>query len=301
METQATKQNNEKLYLAIIALLVLICGVLSWQLFESKSNYQVIAAAKQDVESERNDLKNELNQMLKQYDELKTDNQEISAEMLQQQKQIKDLLDQVENSKGNAVLVARFRKEVVTLRTVMKSYVVTIDSLNTLNKQLFSENEQVKTELGSEKNKNEALVGKTKEMEGVIAKASQLKAITVKLSAVRLRSTGTQIETDRASKAEILKACFKIAENATAKAGLKTVYIKIIRPDGTILSENASESTILESINSSYSAKRELDYQNKESELCVYTKAKSTLPTGNYTVQIFEAGTKIGSGSLQLK
>ncbi|HEX4887000.1 MAG TPA: hypothetical protein VFV37_03045, partial [Luteibaculaceae bacterium] len=174
--TPSNKPTQERVYLIIIAVLTLAVGVLSYQLITLRTSYQQISMQRSNLEGERNDLKEELNSMLQQYDKLKTDNNKLTAEMQAQKDQIKNLLDQIEKNKGNVTLIAKYRREVVTLRTIMKSYVVTIDSLNTVNQQLTEENVQVKTELGSVKNRAEELAGKNAEMSGLIAKASILKA-----------------------------------------------------------------------------------------------------------------------------
>lgn len=294
------KRSNDKIYLAIIAVLVVICGVLTWKVFDYRSNYENISVQRDNVEKDRNQLRDELQEMLKQYDELKTDNEKVSSEMLAQKEQIKGLLEQVEKNKGNVTLIARYKKEVVTLRTVMRSYVITIDSLNTVNQQLYSENTQVKEELGSEKNKTQQLQGQTQEMAGIIAKASLLKASGVNSSGVRLRSSGSQVETDRAANTEIIKTCFQIVENSTARAGSKTIYVRIQKPDGSVMS-TLSETGTFEGTTGPFSARKEIDYNNKAEDLCIYSNATKGLTPGKYSVQIYESGTRIGAGSFTLK
>ncbi len=296
------KRNNEKIYLGIIALLVVVCAVLAWQLFETKTNYQFVSVQRNNAENERNQLKEELKGMLEQYDKLKTDNKELSTEMLAQQAQIKDLLKQIDQNKGNATLVAKFRREVVTLRTVMRSYVVTIDSLNTLNQQLFTENSQVKTELGSVKSKANELEGRNQEMSGIISKAAILKTYGITISTLRLRTNGKQQETDRASKTEIFKTCFNLAENNTTKPGVKTIYVRVVKPDGTVVSAGSSaEAIMIEGVAITMSAKREIEYNNKEQNVCIFANSPVGLTPGNYQVQLFEGGYKIGSSSVALK
>jgi FtsZ-binding cell division protein ZapB len=295
----AEKRSNEKIYLGIIALLVVICGILTWKVFDYRTYYENISVQRDNAEKDRNQLRSELQEMLKQYDELKTDNEKVTSEMLAQKEQIKDLLDQVEKNKGNVTLIARYKKEVVTLRTVMRSYVVTIDSLNTLNQQLSTENTQVKEELGSERNKTQQLQGQTQEMAGIIAKASVLKANSISVTGIRLRTTGSQVETDRAANTEIFRACFQVAENSTARPGSRVIYLRIMRPDGSVIS--AGETSVFEGTTGSYSARKDIDYNNKAEELCMYANAPKGMAPGKYLLHIFESGTRIGSSSITLK
>ncbi len=296
------KKNNERLYLGIIAILTVVVAILAWQLINTSSNYQNVSLQRDNIEGERNELKEELNSMLQQYDKLKTDNSELSAEMIAQKEQIKGLLEQIDKNKGNVTLIAKYRREVTTLRTIMKSYVVTIDSLNTLNHQLFEENTQVKTELGSVRNKAEQLAGQNSEMSGIIAKASVLKTYGMSIGALRVRSNGKQQDTDRAKNTEIFKACFKIAENNTAQPGLKTIYIRITDQQGnTVVGTSATEAVMIQGAAVTMSAKREIEYKNNEQEMCIYANAPADLDVGKYSIQLYESGYLIGSGSILLK
>lgn len=296
------KRNNEKIYLGIIALLAVVCAVLTWQLIEQRANYQTVAMERSNIESERNELKEELNSMLNQYDKLKTNNQKLSTEMKAQEAKIKELLGEIDKNKGNVTLIAKYKREVVTLRTIMKSYVVTIDSLNTVNQQLTTENTQVKTELGDVKSQASQLRGQNDEMTGIIAKASLLKTYEVAVDGVRVRSNGKQQETDRAKTTEIIRVCFKVGENNTTRAGAKSIYIRVIKPDGsTLVGSGAPEAVTIDGKQTSMSGRREIVYKNEEQDMCIYANADGSMNPGNYTIQIFESGSKIGSASLNLK
>ncbi|MES2628565.1 MAG: hypothetical protein V4616_06305 [Bacteroidota bacterium] len=296
------KRNNEKIYLGVIAALSILCAVLSWQLFESKSNYQNISVQRDTVEKERNQLKEELSGMLKQYDQLKTNNKEITAEMQAQRQQIEDLLGEIDKNKGNVTLIGKYKREVTTLRTIMKSYVVTIDSLNTLNKQLFTENTEVKNELGNVKNRAQELQGKNEEMNGIIAKASVLKTYSLSAGSLRVTTNGRQQETDRATKAEIFRLCFKVGENSTARPGSRTLYLRVVKPDGSVVTgKGGGESISSDGGSLLTSSRKDIDYRNDEIELCMYANAPDGLTPGTYTLQLFESGTRIGSTTISLK
>lgn len=298
--TPSNKPTQERVYLIIIAVLTLAVGVLSYQLITLRTSYQQISMQRSNLEGERNDLKEELNSMLQQYDKLKTDNNKLTAEMQAQKDQIKNLLDQIEKNKGNVTLIAKYRREVVTLRTIMKSYVVTIDSLNTVNQQLTEENVQVKTELGSVKNRAEELAGKNAEMSGLIAKASILKASGLTASALRLRSSGRQQETDRAKNCELFKLCFTLNENKTTQAGNKTLYLKISKPNGA-LATAALETIPVGGVGEAISAKKTVNYTNSDIDLCLFANASADLPIGKYKLELFESNTLIATSYLELK
>jgi len=293
------RRNNEKLYLGIIAILTLVCGILAWQLFETKTNYQFISVQRNNSENEKNQLKDELKGMLEQYDKLKTDNQELSAEMLAQEEKIKGLLKEIDENKGT---IGKYKREVVTLRTIMRSYVVTIDSLNTLNQELYSVNNQLSTENNQVKSRAQELEGRNNEMSGIISKAAILKTYGISVVAMRMKSSGKPQETDRAGKTELFKTCFKLGENNTAKAGTKSIFVRIVKPDGTVVTgDGTAESVMVEGAALMMSARREIEYNNKEQDVCIFSNNRIGLIPGTYQVQLFENSYKIGASTIVLR
>ncbi len=302
-ENKETQQLQKKLnlYAYLIMALIVLSGVLGWQLFETKTDVRLIAFEKGDVEKERDRVKEELEDMLEQYDDLKDENSELTDEMIQQQKQIKDLLDEVEKNKGDLRLLGKYKKEVGTLRVVLKSYVYTIDSLNVANQALESENIQIKEELGNVKNQNQRLSTQTREMEGIIQKASVLQAMNVGLTAIKVGTAGRQIETNRVSRAEIFKACFTIPSNSTTKSGMKSIFIRIVDPNGLTITENPEEIELTDGTRVIVSAKKEFEYLNQQEEMCVYAKPTMELTEGDYTILLYESGEQIAKSSLNLR
>lgn len=293
---------REKIYLGVIIGLTLLCGVLTWQVFSTKTEVQNISVAKNNAETERNEIKDELNEMLQQYDEMSTDNEQLSAEVLAQKDQIKDMLDQIEKNKGNVRLIRKYKKEVGTLRTIMKGYVVTIDSLNTLNQTLVSENTTIKGDLSQSRSKNENLQKENEELGGIVVKASLLKTFNVGFEGLKLRSNGNQSETSRANKVELFKSCFTVAENQITKPGDKDLFVRVIQPNGTVI-KNTSEDTFKSAAGDDlvYSAKRTINYQNAQMDVCIYVNLDAEMAEGEYTIEIFDLGEKIGIAKLELK
>jgi len=308
METKPEKKTpetnpREKIYIAVIVGLALLCGVLTWQVFSTKTEVQNISLAKDNAETERNDLKDELSEMLQQYDDMSTDNEQLTAEVIAQKEQIKDMLDQIEKNKGNVSLIRKYKKEVGTLRTIMKGYVVTIDSLNTLNMTLVTENTSIKGDLSQTRVKNENLQKENQELGGIVVKASLLKTFNVTFEGVKLRSNGNQSETSRASKVEVLKTCFTVAENQITKPGDKDLFLRIIKPDGNVL-ENTAGDTFMSAAGDKlvYSAKRNVNYQNAQMDICMYANVEEgSLAEGVYKLELFDLGEKIGAATLELK
>ena len=299
------KSNVNKILVLIIALLTIFCGVLLWQFLEQKKTTTVEVAEKQKVIEEKDALSVELENMLQEYESLKSDNTAIQAELDQQKQQIERLLADVEKHKGNAVMMAKYKKETVTLRSIMQNYVVTIDSLNTLNQNLNQENVKVRGELGQQQTRYEELNKEKESLTKTVAVASQLDALSPNAAGVYYKSNGKEIETNKAKKAEKIKVCFTLSENKIAKKGPKDIYVRIISPDGKILAEGADESYMFtyDGIRGVYSAKKTMDYNNEQITGCTSFKIKegANFPEGKYIAEIYADEANIGTVSFEMK
>ncbi|TXC78981.1 coiled-coil domain-containing protein [Luteibaculum oceani] len=292
--------SREKLYLGIIAFLVIACGALSWMMFENRSTIEQINLYNENLAQDKNALNDELNEMLAQYNELETDNTELQEEIITQKEKIEELQDEIAKNKGNIALIRKYKREVTTLRTIMKGYVVTIDSLNTLNKTLITENTNIKQQLSSTQQEYNRLNSTAQELKGKVKKASILQTFNVLFEGIRLRNSGKQSETGRARRIEILKVCFTLGENITTAPGKKKIYIAVENSEGqVILPKQNGQDPDAPPV---YTEMREVEYENEQMDVCIYANLNGEeLPEGDYLVKIFEAGEQIGSARESFK
>lgn len=299
------KSNVNKILILIIALLTVFCGVLVWQYIELNKAVKVEVAEKMEVTEEKDALTVELENMLAEYDNLQSNNQTLQGEMDQQREKIEELLKEVQKHKGNTALMVKYKKETETLRKIMQNYVVTIDSLNTLNINLKRENFDVKSELNVQQTKYEELNKEKSNLVQRVENASILNTISAIGTAVQYKSSGKEVETNRARKAEKIKVCFTLGENKIAQQGPRDVYVRILSPEGKVLAEGADDSYMFsfDGIRGLYSAKRKVEYQNEVITGCAYFTVKEgeTLPGGNYIADIYADKAKIGSVNFDLK
>jgi hypothetical protein len=251
------------------------------------------------VTSEKDNVTQLLEEMLSQYDTLNTENEQIRTEMEAQRQQIEDLMNKVKN--GNYSL-AKARKEAETLRKIMKGYVVTIDSLNQVNQALTAENLETKQQLGEVTGQKQALEQQTAEQKALIAKGAVLHATVHNAGALFLRNSGKQVDTDRASKAEMVKSCFTLGENRVTNGGTKMLYMRIISPDGSVLPANDADNRFtFNGVQGEFSVKREVNYQNQPVDVCMFYTASGKLSTGQYIVEIYESGSLVSKTTFDLK
>jgi len=181
--------------------------------------------------SEKDSLANELRLMIHGYDTLKSNNDTLNAQLEKEQDRIKQLLAINAN---NVQLIRTYRAEIGTMRNIMKSYIVQIDSLNTRNKILIAENEQIRGEISQVTRTNVELSKVREDLSAKVEIASVVQAKDI----IVLGLNQKRKDTDRIDRMSTLSVCFTLRENPIAAAGRKTVYMRVIRPDGLVITDS---------------------------------------------------------------
>jgi peptidoglycan hydrolase CwlO-like protein len=302
--TDSTDSNSKKLLIAVVILAIttLVLGIL---VFTKSQTVEVKEDAISGLRLEQLQLENDLQDMLIQYDTVTVSNSQLSAEITAQQEQIKEMLKEIDKHKDDAYIISKLKKEAGTLRDIMKGYLVTIDSLNTMNKDLIRDNDYLAGELIDAKTKTKQLESSKENLESIVATGSILQSLEMTAVGLIMRNNGTQKETNRANKTEIIRTCAKIGENRIASAGRKTIYLRIISQDGVVLQPEMADdqSFDFDGVSGKYTVKRAFDYTNESVDVCVFfnVPAEFEMPEGNYIVEMYEGGALIGRADFDLK
>lgn len=297
--SSGSKNRSSTGLLVLVVLLLLSNVVMFWMLMQRGKEVEQTEQKVAAVTSEKENVTMMLENMLSSYDTLKTDNEQLTTEMEFQKQQIEELLDKVK--KGNYSL-SKAQKEIETLKGIMKGYIYTIDTLNQRNQQLLAQNATITQELGEVKGQKDALSTEKAALEGKIAKGAVLHATAISSGALWMRNNGKQVDTDKAKKAEMVKCCFTLGQNSVTDAGNKTLYMRVISPDGSVLpAGDANNRFKFNGVEGEYSAKREVNYQNQPVDACIFWNGTSEMRTGQYIVEIYESGAKVSESKFTLK
>jgi hypothetical protein len=249
------------------------------------------------------DLKTDFQNMLKTYDAL-IQKDESKADSLNIQKdKIQKLINEINtNKKMSASQLFQLRKENETLRSIMKSYVMQIDSLNTLNLKLTSDLDQTTTKLTSTVVERDQYKQDAEEKTEQVKKGSRLQAYNFSSEGLKMKLNNTTEPTNRARTVIQMRSTFTISENPITAPGKKSVYMQIINPDGKTLQSRSSNTITTDLGTIAYSDKKEIDYQNQRVDLSIFydLKGEEALK-GNYKVKIYCEGILIGTDSFTLK
>lgn len=314
-------KKRDGLYIILILLLLGGIGYLAYQLSESNKLINQCSNEKTDLENEMiamNDMLNaegmdmgdnvrqNLENMLTMYNQMESDNVALNDSMSLQKEKIQGLLAELEKAKGDkryyANTVLKLQKETETLRSIMKDYIRTIDSLNTVNGVLTVDLNKTLENLDQMTESRNTYQATSEELTEKVNKGSKLTAFGFVSEGIKERSTGSYKEEERASRCSHIRSCFSLGENAIASAGNKMVYMRIISPSGSVLSSSNSNTLQSESGQSLiYSDKKSVNYQNKSVDLCIFYELGVEIEGGNYVTEIYCEGVKIGTDNFVLK
>ncbi len=282
-------QKNKSGLMFILFLVIALLAVVTWLYIAQRQTTDEIRTV---LTEEKDSLQSHLIQLRTGYDDLMTDNDSINTQLIIEKEKIVDLLAEIKTVKAiNYSKIKQMQNELGTLRAVAKSYVRQIDSLNTMNQELVAENILVKNEIKAAKSVNVDLEEQNKDLSGKVELASALR--TENLEATPLNKRGKP--NNRINKIVKIKVSFRIKENVLADAGERDVYVRIAGPDDYILAKSEDDLFEYEGQEIVYSAKRPVDYINKNLDVIVYWDNNGALLQGAYEVYIFADGNEIGT------
>lgn len=286
---------NRKVFIPLIVVIVLlVCGV-AWLTLNLNRQKQANEDMQELAELDKKEMENEYQRFAEQYSEMKSrvNNDSIIAQLTREQLRTQQLLRELRSVKASdAREITRLKKELATCRAVIRSYVLEIDSLNRLNKNLTDENTRVRGQYEEATRQIEGLSADKESLSEKVAIASQLDATAIQM--VMLDKKGRQ--TSKIKRAKQLRVSFIIARNVTATNGVRTIYIRITTPAGTVLG-NAGTFPY-ENRQLQCSMKRGVEYSGNETPVTLYYNISQFLGEGTYQVAIFADGHLIGSRSV---
>lgn len=278
----------------IVVLAFFLVGV-GWMYFSERKSSEKIQI---QLNAEKDTIAENLKKVMQEYNELETDNASLNLKLQEEQERAEKLYRELKRVRQVSFAeIKEYQKELGTLRAILRHMVVEIDSLNTLNQKLIAENIKVKQEVITSKKTIEGLEQRTEELSSTVAKGSVIRARSVVTTPLNRRGN----DVTRASRVEKIRVCFTLVENSIAKAGNRFAYIRILGPDGFILAKSSSDLFDFEGEKVVFSARREVDYQNQDVDLCIFYDNNGELVKGKYEVSVYLDGFLVGAGDFMLK
>lgn len=294
------KKTTVMIILAAVALALL--GVAGYFIFslneelkqEKENNEKYIQLAEMD----KKEMENEYAQFAMQYDEMKRSikNDSLLQRLNEEQNRANALLAELKKVKSDdAAEIARLKKELATVREVLRSYILQVDSLNRLNQSLRDENQMVKEQYNTATTQISSLTQEKQNLTKTVAIAAQLDATGVTLQAQNKKGKVAKKTKDITR----FVASFRISRNVTAKTGERKIYVRILKPTNDVVAQAGTFS--YESTSIGYSAMKVVEYNGEETPVTMYVNINEMLSAGTYKLYVFADGQMIGSSSFVME
>ncbi len=282
----------KKVMYVLIAVAVLLAGALAYVWWDKTSLVNELNIEKEELTSQMIALQND-------YATLSSDYDTINSQLDSSREEVSQLIERIKKTEAtNRSKMRQYEKELGTLRSIMRNYIVQIDSLNTLNKKLTADAAAARREAAESRRQSEELSKTVESLSDQVAVGSVIKARGLKLEAYN----ASDKVTDRSSRVVRMIATLSLVENDLAEKGPVRVYIRVKDPDGILLTNSSQRTfTVAGGEPMISTTSREVDYQGKEIDLGIYINDIPDFVKGIYTVEAYTEQTKLGDAELMLR
>ncbi len=293
-EVKGNPQDSKmkKIMYTLVAVAIVLAAALAFVWFERTSLVN-------DLNDEKQDLTQRMIELQNDYASLSSDYETINSQLDSSREEVSQLIERIKKTDAtNRAKMRQYEKELGTLRTIMRSYIVQIDSLNTLNKKLTADAAAARKEAAESRKKNAELKQTVESLSASVATGAILKGRAIRIDAYNASGKVT----DRSSRVVRLLTTLSLVENELAEKGPVRVYIRVKDPDGNLLTNASSrEFTVAGGEPMIASASREVDYQGAEVEMSIYLNDIPDYVKGIYTVEAFTEQASLGTAELMLR
>lgn len=313
------KKSSSATWILICIIALLAAGVLGWMYSKESKAFENCQASNTQMQLEMeamnnalsgyvdnttNDLKHDFKEMLATYDKLIEKDASKTDSLQAQKDSINVLLAQLTDNRNRSYYeISKLKKRNQTLREIMNRYLITIDSLHTLNVNLSTQLDETSSALNETQSERDKLKEQNVKNADLLVKGARLNAFNFNSSALRYKRLGDGTkEMVKAKSAEVISSTFTIGANKIAETGNKMIYMQIIDPNGQVFYKRPNDVTQIAGSEILYSGKREVNYQGQILDMTiVYNLEGKEIASGNYIINIFADGALIGKDTFTLK
>ena len=289
--------NKKIIIAAIVALLALLVGVAVYLYLNLQEQKSANVELEQLAALDKKEMENDYTRFALEYDELKKSIRDDSliVQLEKEQQRTKQLLQELKNVKAtDAAEITRLKKELETVRAVLRSYVLQVDSLQQLNLSLTVQRDEARAQYSEATTRISNLTSEKASLSEQVAIASQLDATAISISPQKDNGKSAK----RIKEISRFVVSFTITKNITAKAGNRTLYVRLTKPGNEVV--NRSGTFAYENKQLDYSATKSIEYNGEEQRATVYIPISEYVSPGTFHAYIFAEGTMIGTGSITI-
>ncbi|MBO2543825.1 MULTISPECIES: hypothetical protein [unclassified Salegentibacter] len=290
------KKNNTalKILTGVLAVALLALGIYTIKFYnEEKENKAILTKEKEVIEDELNDL-------IKKYDEAIDENQVMDQNLVDARNRIERLLDSVEDNEANLVLISRYRREISNLKSEKDRLFRVVDSLNRQNQMMSQTLDSTNVILQERTRVSDSLQTTNQDLSNKVDRAAQLKVTNLRGEGVIVRNSGKLVENDRTRRIDQIRTCFTITANDLAGPGERNMYVQVYNPENELVGDEI----VVEHEGGPmvYSAASKVYYENNELDVCLLANTnENRLLEGTYKVYVYADAILLGTASFNLR
>lgn len=303
-----SSNNRTLLVVGLILVLLSINGILLYMQRQAKNE---VVQKEQEVQSKNAELEDQI----KKFMALKNDFERQSQE-LQQMGMTNDSLEsriaavnadllQLRSFRASSFSVAdqkKFRTRAASLEGIIRKKDEEIVRLQADNKQLFGENNSLKSKQNEMNDSITTLKSTRQALAQKVTIASRLATSMMKINIITTK--GKEKEDDkavyRAKRVEKIKITYALSRNDVLEQGTKTVYLRLIEPDGATLTQGGGTFTI-DGQEQPYTASQEILFTNSNTPYTFVFSKGAPYKEGKHIIELYSGGFQIGTASFTLK
>jgi len=290
-------KNKQILWIILIAVLLITVVAAAIYIYRQQNEMKDL---QQQSELTKEELADEYNELVIDYEgyRMKVSNDSLVAKLETEQMKVQRLQEELRTVKAtNVKRINELKKELGTLRAILRNYVQQIDSLNRINEKLATENKQVNAKYQQATQTVSQLTKEKEQLTETVQLASRLDANNIAVNGL----TNKNKATNQIKKMAKIAVSFTVSKNITTPPGEKTIYICIMKPDDDVLIKSRGNVFVYENKEINYSSKRTITYEGEELPVTIYWDIEEYLSPGVYRVDIFAEGNLIGKKSFKLE
>jgi len=307
---EPSKDNRKLIYGLLIAALLGTWGYVIYDKSKSKETITQLQTQYSNVDSARNEIQEEYNDALARMDSLTGSNTQLSGQLSEKQKQLEQMKANIKSelSKKNAD-ISKLKSMINDFKGQVDNLYVTIDSLKTANQELTVTNQRVTAErdtISAQKTVVEQNLATTQQEKAHVEDVgSTLHASNINITPIDIKGSGKEKATTTAKRVDVFRISFDLDENRIAPSGSKDLFVSVTGPDGKPITMPSTSGTFTsrDEGDKTYTSKVSVEYeQGKRTPVSFDWKPEAgKYQTGNYKVEIYQNGFKIGEGTKALK
>ena len=285
------EQTLKKIMYVLILLVVVLAGGLAYIWYQKTTLVNDLTLEKEELTAQMVALQNDYESLSSEYDDinLQLDSSRIEVQLL---------IEKVRQTEAtNRSKIRQYEKELGTLRSIMRNYVVQIDSLNQLNKKLTADAAEARRQAAASRKRSEELSKTVEDLAVQVAAGAVLKGYNIRSEAYN----ASDKVTDRSSRVTYVLTTLSLGENDLAAKGPVTVYIRVKDPDGVLLVNETQKTFDYNGEPMVCSASREVDYQGSAVDMGIYLNGIAGYTKGVYTVEAYTDQSLLGTTEFMLR